>query len=232
MLLLALPVFSFAQQEVAWDYPAKPGSEEWKVLNTETERIDAMQIPEKVLNNMKTEEFAKAIVNFPLFGYYTAFNTPQNGFNVMFSRFNIFQKLCENDELGTQLIKIYKDAEMYGWKTKSNELKEDYWTLKFSYIEYLLAQNEILTSLDELEKKELIIEVREKLNKKIKHESFNSLSGIGASTLIIGRILENEVKKELLDSSEFQYFIKSGHLRNGKLAENILNVSQKYLNNK
>jgi hypothetical protein len=33
ILLLFLPLISFAQEKVTWDYPVKPGSEEWRKID-------------------------------------------------------------------------------------------------------------------------------------------------------------------------------------------------------
>jgi len=233
-LLLAIPIISFAQEKATWDYPVKPGSKKWSSLETENDRIKAMQIPIEILNNMQPEEFAKLIANFPLFGYYTAFNTPQEGFNIMFSRFNIYQKLCEKNNISRYLIDIYKDAELSGWKSKSKELTDEYWTLKFNYIEYLLSQEEFILNLNISEKKELIKEAKNKLIQKAQHKSFNSLSGIGATVLIISRVLqnENELDKTLLNNAVFQSFIKTGYLGDERIVEDVLYALENYLNKK
>ena len=104
LLIFVLPNFLYGQEANSWDFPIRPGSAEWKKYKEESHRIEAMQIPEEIINKMDAKEFAHTIVNFPLFGYYSAFNTPQEGFNIMFSRFNIFKKLCERNNIDKHFI--------------------------------------------------------------------------------------------------------------------------------
>jgi carbonic anhydrase len=70
LLVLFVPIFAFSQAEdVKWDYPVKPGTKKWNELKTEKERINAVQIPDDVLDSMTTEDMVDACINFPLFGY-------------------------------------------------------------------------------------------------------------------------------------------------------------------
>ena len=75
-ILLFLFFATAVAQEIktTWDYPMKPGMEEWNQLKTEEERIAAVQIPEDVLAKLSPAEVVRLCMPFPLFGYYTAFN--------------------------------------------------------------------------------------------------------------------------------------------------------------
>ena len=70
--------------QVAWDYPIKPGTEEWYRLETEQERIDVLQVPEEVLAALSPDDAVLLCITFPSFGHFTAWNTPQEGFAVLF----------------------------------------------------------------------------------------------------------------------------------------------------
>ena len=74
LTMLFSPILLFGQ---IWSYPVRPGTEVWNNLKTEKERIEAMQIPVDILNKMSTDDIIYACINFPLFGYYSAFNSPQ-----------------------------------------------------------------------------------------------------------------------------------------------------------
>lgn len=219
--------------EKKWNFPVKPGTNEWNNLKSEQERINAMQIPEELLTIMSAEELLDACVNFPLFGYYSAFNTPQVGFEIMFSRFNIFNKLCEKDSIGQYLVKVYEDAEMDGWKHMGNKFDGSYWTLKLSYIEYLIAQKEVVSRLEQKDKAELLKIAKAKLTQKLAHQSFNSISGISPSLLLISRILYSD--KVLYDSlllkgeKNIQYLLETGLLNNTEIIDEILNLTVLYL---
>jgi len=221
-----------AQEKITWDFPVKPGTEKWNNLKTEKARINAMQIPEEVLYEMKAKDLIDACINFPLFGYYSAFNTPQEGFKIMFSRFNIFNKLCEMDNIGQYLIKVYEDAEMNGWRHMGYKLNEEYWTLRFNYFEYLISQNEIIATLDQKEKAELIQIAKTKMAQKSTNGSFNSVSGISSSLLLMSRILHSD--KSLFNSSlstpeNIQHFLETGMLNNPEMVDEILSSTELYL---
>lgn len=233
ILIILIPLFCFSQiEERQWDFPVKPGYKEWNALRTEKDRISAMQVPTELLNRMTSEDLILTCVNFPLFGYFTAFNTPQEGFNIMFSRFNIFSKICEKDSVGKHLIKVYEDAGMNGWRSMGNKLHNKYWTLKLNYLEYLIGQNEIVLNLDKKEKIQLMKLAKLKYNQKRANESFNSLSGISSSLLLISRILNSD--KMLTKSSGelklLQHFLDTGQLDNTEIIDKILNSSELYLN--
>ena len=43
-------------QKEQWDFPVKPGTEQWKSFQTPTEILKAIQVPEDILKNMSTED--------------------------------------------------------------------------------------------------------------------------------------------------------------------------------
>ena len=65
---ILIPIFSLfacvlnaqtaTEKKVMWDYPVKPGMEEWNQLKTEQERIDAVQIPKTILEKIVDEAFS------------------------------------------------------------------------------------------------------------------------------------------------------------------------------
>ena len=230
ILFTIVPVFLFAQERITWSYPVKPRTDEWNSLKTENERINAMQIPKEVLNKMSTSDLIDACINFPLFGYYSAFNSPLEGFNIMFSRFNVFHKICEKDSVGQYFIKIYSDATMKGWEKLDNKFDNEFWTLKLAYIEYLISQKEIIYKLNEPEKFELLKIARTKFYQKKTHESFNSIPGISSSLLLMSRILYFDmVRSSLPEQKNVQNFIETGVLNDAEVIDEILNSTEQYL---
>lgn len=228
-ILLLFSIDSFAQQlDVGWDFTVKPGTEKWNNLVTEQERIDAVQVPEDVLENMTAEELAITCINFPLFGDYTAFNTPQQGMNVMFDKFNFYKYVRNKKGIGKIFIKIYKDAYTEGWNQYKSILDSDFWTIKLEYIEYLMAQDFVISDLDEQDKKELLIIVKDKINKKLSSDSFNSLQGISSSYYLIAHILDTN--SILQNDNIIQDFLKTGMLTDIKVFENIEESFKQYIN--
>ena len=184
--------------ELGWDYPVKPGMEEWNALETEEERIAVLQVPETILATLSPDDAVSLCIKLPAFFLFTAWDTPQDGFNVMLSRYNILRHILSRKDVGGSLIAAYKDADLSGFKTLpySNE----FWSLKLFYLELLLSQKEILQSLTPEEKLELITEARSKFIEKIDNENFASLPGLLFSFKIMASILDVEEYEEFMAS--------------------------------
>ena len=234
-LIMTFSLFTcMINAQVQWNYPVKPGMEEWNQLETEQERIDVLQVPEEVLANLSTEDAVRLSITFPLFGDFLARNTPQKGFAVMLSRYNILRNLLSRRDAGGFLIAAYKDASLSGFKTLpySNE----FWSLKLFYLELLLSQKDILLSLSHEEKLVLMTEARSKYFEKIGNENFASLPETLFSLKIMATILEVEEYPELMASSNRETiteFINSGWLSDkglpigeiGKMVDKYLNIN-------
>ena len=221
------------RNQMSWDYPVKPGMEEWNNLKTEQERIDALQVPENILTNLSSDEFVKLCISFPSFGHYTAFNTPQEGFSIMVSRYKFFQYLLSKKDVGKYLIVAYKDADMSGFRTLP--FSNDFWTIKLDYLELVISQKNILESLTQEEKVELLLETQVKVYEKANSETFSSIPGLQSSIRILAGILDIDEYPELNQSSKRQMitsFIQTGILEDTSLIDYILDMSNNYINAK
>ena len=219
--------------ELAWDYPIKPGMEEWNSLETEEERIAILQVPEAILARLSPDEVVQLCITFPSFGHFTAWDTPQAGFNVMFERYNILRHILSRRDVGSNLIAAYKDASLSGFRTLP--FPNEFWSLKLLYFELLLSQKEILQSLTPEEKLELITEARSKLFEKINNENFASFPELLFSLRIMVNILEIEEYPEFMDlpnRETITEFIKSGWLFDNLPILEIGRMIDDYINRK
>ena len=222
-----------AQEQATWDYPVKPGTEEWNRIQTEPERIAAVQIPEEILEKLSSDDIVRLCITFPLFSDFTYFNTPQEGFEVMVARFNLFARLLEKKDTGRRLIDAYKDTDMKGFKTLPYSC--EFWTIKLNYLELLLTQRSILQSLMSGEKLELLKEARKKFSEKMDSNSFSSFYGVLSTVRIMAGILDMEAYQEWLLSPNRQKadrFLQTGRLGDVSLIEEIVRMTDNYLNNK
>ena len=199
--------------ELSWDYPVKPGMESWNSLETESERIDVLQVPEHILATIPPEEVVGLCIELPTFFLFTAWNTPQDGFNIMLERYNILRHILSRDNVGGSLIAAYKDASLSGFKTLpySNE----FWSIKLLYLELLLSQKEILQTMTPDQKLELILEARTKFVEKISNDNSASLLGLLFTFKVMATILDVEEYLELMaspDRETITKFINKGWL--------------------
>ena len=68
LLFFASILCSLQAQKInlRYDFPIKPGTEEWKKLKSGDEMVDAFKIPDSVLISLSTEPSAKTSLNYPM----------------------------------------------------------------------------------------------------------------------------------------------------------------------
>lgn len=160
LVLLTLFFFifiSYRNSTIPYDYPIKPGTSEWKSLNSNDAMIDACQIPLTVLNDMSTASLVETIINYPLINNMFAYDNIQMGFKAVSSEFNGILELYKRDDGGKELIKKYK---LMNSKSLDNRNK-------ITFIEMLLSQPEIISNLNQSQKKSLLKEVNQKYSEKL-----------------------------------------------------------------
>lgn len=142
--------------ELLWDYPVKPGMEEWKQLQTNREMLDACQIPENILSSLSTKELAAVCLQYPLLiTTMFSFNIPDNGIDVLFDEFNGIRELYKRDGGAAELLDLY-NCQLKNCTLLKNENFSDLDKGSFVFLvytlEYLLSRatdnySEVLQSL-------------------------------------------------------------------------------------
>ncbi|HMN17975.1 MAG TPA: hypothetical protein PKD03_10175 [Ignavibacteriaceae bacterium] len=111
-LLMVVLLFSnqtFSQTNSSgYDYPIKPGTQEWKNLKNHGEMIEACQIPSPALDKMSTKSLIESCLNYPLFIDIFAFNNFQAGFERVFKSSNVFQELYKRKNVAVELLNYYR----------------------------------------------------------------------------------------------------------------------------
>jgi len=168
----------------AYEFPITPDKtpDEWKNLKDHGEMISVCQIPENVLTNISTEGLFETCMNYPLHPDLMAFNSYQYAFNSLCS-FNGLQELINRSDAGRIILNHYKNID-----NNTSDKSPFYDTI---YIEMILAQESVLSSMELSDRKEL-------LNIALKRSSKND---IGVSKVLVGRILR-------IDNKKFQDYLK------------------------
>lgn len=226
----------FAQNlQTAYNFWVKPGTDLWNRLDNEQKRIAALQIPDSILRNMSDDAYVETIINFPLFGYYTAFENNKIGFDVMVTRFNLFDKMCEKKNVGKLLLEAYKDADMHGFNKYNNKYRSELWTIKLNYLEILLSQKNIINTLDDLDKNELLKVALYKLISKQKNPMFSSYNGIEPTLSIMASSLTNLNALEKTSNekkTKINEFLKTTYLKEPDVINYIISTTEEYLKNR
>lgn len=209
------PTFVYSQKisDDAYDFPIRPGMPEWKELKTYTEILEAIQIPDDIVKDMSTLGLVETILNYPDLINILSHPTYQEGFQLIVGRFNGYQELISRPDAGNKLLDIYSRFD-----PNKNEPMVQYQDhpIVFEYlnIELLLAQPEIINTLDYREKIKLSTIIINKYNEKIINKSkFGNLSII-SSCLVISRLITSfkdpEMESLITHNSELQEFAVSG----------------------
>lgn len=82
----------------SYDYAVKPNTAEWKKFTSAEEKVKASQIPESTLSKMTTKALVETVINYPLLVNMYAFDTEQEGFNVVYGTFNGLQELTKRSD--------------------------------------------------------------------------------------------------------------------------------------
>jgi hypothetical protein len=189
-----------------WEFPIRPGTQEWENLKTYSDRLNAYNIPENQIKIMNTESLVKTCLNYPEFRLIFTRNDLQSGFNYLKEIFNGYQELITRKDACDELLKVYKKMDPIKINKNWEDLEIGRFIVEFIYIEILLAQNEILSNTDSEAKKELISEAIKKFESKNLYSEEYGVIGLCTPVLIIARILEaegnitrNETVNEFLD---------------------------------
>ncbi|GHU59078.1 hypothetical protein FACS189411_15490 [Bacteroidia bacterium] len=144
-LFLFLVLFSVAlsaqEKTKKWDYPVKPGMEEWRNFQSNEEMVKACQIPEKVLYKLSTEDLIEICLQYPLLLDMFAFDNLNNGVAKLLNDFNGIRELGKRDGIYNGLLKRYneklKNISLLD-KNVSN-LEKGYYIISISTLEVLLC---------------------------------------------------------------------------------------------
>jgi hypothetical protein len=231
LLIIIIPAISFAQEKVTWDFPVKPGTEKWKKLKTNEEKFESLQIPSDIITNLSTEDLVKSCLNFPAYGFYTAYNSSQIGFIILAGKFNGLQELSKREDALMELIEIYKMAGEDDFDSSIKEINSEYWTIKLGWIELMLSQRELLKLGTDEDKKKLMGICLDKYNMKISSQKF-STAGAESTLFLMARILDEAnnqaFKEECLNSPEIKEFTNTSVLKGADVSNEILKLSKQF----
>ena len=105
-LFIFCPIyFKCTRKKLTWDYPVKPGMEEWSKFETIDAMYQACQIPDEILKKLDTESLVDICLKFPAQPIFPFFNTPQEGFMSYYYNFNGIRELLNRKDAGQFLLR-------------------------------------------------------------------------------------------------------------------------------
>jgi hypothetical protein len=145
VFLMFFSLSAIAQEKaLAWDYPVKPGMEEWKNFQSNKEMVKACQIPENILHSLSTEELTDLCLQYPLLNDVFAFDNLNGGLDKLFSDFNGIKELYKRKDVSSSLTKRYiQKIQSFSFLDENHsEIDKGYFIISISALEILLSRIE------------------------------------------------------------------------------------------
>lgn len=220
----------------AYDYPIKPGTEEWKAFTTHDEMLKACQIPENILKNMSTAGLVETVLNYPLYGDIRAYDSLQMGFDHVSARFNGLKELLNRKDAGTALIARYHTMDPAAIDEGWTILQKGRHVTSIQDIEILLAQDAILANLAEKQCNDLVKEAITKIQAKQGHIEIYGDYGQESTAWVIALVLRRVNYEPFIQKIEeditLQTFLSKGSFAGDSTLNEILSLAEQFLSEK
>lgn len=204
---------SVVNQPDAYEYPIKPGTEQWKAFSSHKEMVEACQIPENILKKMSTAGLVETVLNYPLRLDFVAYNTPQGGMVAQIEQFNGLSELLKRADAGEKLSARYQKMNPLAVEDISTDAQKGDYLYSLSYLESIMAQDSILFNLTENQKVDLLKEASRKYTEKRSSPVFG-YTNKNATIWLMGKILLHTdfppFMKEIHQDKSLQKFINDG----------------------
>lgn len=223
----SLSVLAVAQvNEKPYEFPVKPGTEQWAKISTSREMDSVCVIPVGVLKGMSTNSLLITCLNYPrIFDFFLVDNM-QAGFDFYAKHFNGLTELLTRSDLNEVLLQTYFNIDLINSKMVNNDTKLSH--LQTAFFELLISQESIIDKYDQSKKQLLLKEALRKLDQRqiLGESSFRQRT----SALILSRILNSENKlypfKDKNGNDIAKIFNSAVFLTNSQLIEKLIEGSK------
>ena len=200
LLSIVYSVINAQTETISWDFPVKPGSEEWASFTTAQQKRDACQIPQKTLEALSTKDLVVICLNYPLLFDYAAFDDERIGASIVIKRFNGFEELSKRKDGIAELVSLYKNYPIF--TQRPEQTSTDYSKpFKLPFIELLLSDDLFSKQLDNEMSVELGKIVLEKYAGKLENKHIYSIRNI-KKTLLLGAVVMSIQNRDTLSSEQ------------------------------
>jgi hypothetical protein len=216
-----------------YDFPVKPGSQEWAAFTSHDEMSKICQIPEALLSKMSTKGLVETVLNYPLYGDMLAYNSIQKGFDAVVSGFNGLQELLKREDAGTMLLAKYHALNPAAIDKSWSLEQQGKLAMDFMYIEMLLSQDAILANLTEVELRDLLAEAMVKAQAKQQYAEIYGQFSQERTALLMGRVLRHtnygNFRQKMQEDTMLSTFVNDGTIATGTALEEIFLQTQQFL---
>lgn len=186
---LLLPVQAQKTDEI-YDFPVKPGTEEWARFTTGKQMREACQIPIERLNILSTKALVETCMNYPLFLDYVAFNNERQGVKAIIKNFNGLQELSRREDCVKELISFYARFPIITQNAYKKDITQYQIQYKLPFLELVIADSLFISQLSQQEIIELKNIALEKYVEKLENMSVYGLYNVKKTMLLLAVLLD------------------------------------------
>ena len=209
------------EEKVSWDYPVKPGTEEWKALFTHKKMIEACQIPFDVLKSLTTKELINLCINYPLQFDFVAYDNMQTGVKKASLTFNGLQELYQRNDNAPCLLDFLRNNRLDTATFKSLPvLQIGELIAKQSLAETMLSQDLVLANASVEQQLEMASFAMKNLAIKVQTPQAYSRISVEASAYLLCANLKRLNNGNDLDP-DLEIFLTTGTIQDVVLIEKI-----------
>jgi hypothetical protein len=202
-----------AAKAPVWDYPVKPGTPQWAAFETHDQMLEAIQIPESILNSLTTEELVEICLNYPLSFDFFAYSSLLEGLvkNVAIN-FNGVQELFRRSDNVQCLLDVLKNNDLLMLQSKEavlTTLEIGKLINRHSLVEVLLSHESVIANANAGQQREIaMIAVKNTLVKERTPHLYSRYS-LESSAYLLGATLKT-ADIGAASSPELERFMKEG----------------------
>lgn len=198
-------------ENLTWNYPLKSGVKAWDDIESYDERLKTYNIPEKIVKRMSTTNLVETCLNYPELRLIMTRNSLQLGYDYISSIFNGFTELEGRPDAGKILLQVYENHSPLQINAYLTPLDKGRYSFRIAYLELILSQPKILSSLDKKDKIKLLQLATKYYREKESCSNDYSLFSLSTPALLLGRFLVSENDKDFMnlkkESNDLKNFI-------------------------
>ena len=173
-------------KNVHFSFPVKPGDDAWTKMGSPISRIISMQVPDSILFDISTEELLNVCLDFPYIIDLAFSDNYQKGLEILMGEFNGFKELLNREDV---VAVLEKELEAIPQKVCSLKNKTDIEKGSFSFkclcLELLIAQDTILSRLDQEKEKSISVSLLKNDGiKKTEPDIFGEINDVSTSLIL------------------------------------------------
>jgi hypothetical protein len=229
LLILAATLYlkTSYSQELEWDFPIKPKTEQWKTLKNAQERVDACQIDKEKLRTISSKGLVRICMEHPFFRGYIGYDNPIEGLCKHWGEnFNGYTELMSRKDGIKSIVSVLMEENFQKLESIKDSVERGRQTLKWIGLEMMIYNTAAINNLATDDKIDIIKKLSLKLEEKNKYQS--DFGGMGfTSTLFVSRKLLKSLgvdisSKTSATQKEYDFFDKTMLLYDVSIANEML----------